>query len=543
MDTIVMQEDSLQENPLNTDPLQKESLKEGKTEKGEKGSQVYRKADLFLAVATILCGFLFWHFKVLHLMGLGIFAFTLILLSSIMIYFKCYELKQEKPSLIYLFVILLSSANFLLIDNVTLRSLNLLFLITILLFWLATVTHKSLTKKLSPYALGDLLNQFFIVPFSNLFKCPSVLKSVISNKRQGKSIVISILGIIVFLPVLYVVTSLLTLSDAAFDQFIQKTFNMIISQEMVYYFMEFCVGIPVALYLFGLIYGDVNQNPKRLLNKNHLDRLRIKVSLIPRVAVYGAVGSLILLYITYFLVQSSYLFSAFQDYLPSGMTYAEYARRGFFELCTVAGINLVVLAFSHIFIKKNFVEGAEVQQEKGSKIWSIYLGILSFLTMMLIVTAMSKMVLYIKYYGLTQLRVYTSWFMFMIFLVFLVILLRQFKNFNGTRVIAMAWIVGFLLLIYGNVDGNIAKYNIQRYNEGTLESLDIDALLQLSNGAVPHLLELYNKFDDSETKEILFWNLRDRTDSRSIMDYNWESSRAENLIDDLKWMEIVIPEQ
>ncbi len=519
METIIIQGNSLEKN----------SLKE------EKGTSSYRRADVFLAVASVLCGFLFWRLKVLHLMGLGIFTFSLILLSVILIYLKSNQIKIEKHTLVYLSVIALSSGNFLLIDNVTLRSINLIFISVMLLYWLARVTHKSLTKNLSPYALGDLLNQFIIVPLSNLFQCPSVLKNAIFHKRQGKSVAISILGILVFLPVLYAVTSLLVLSDAAFDHFIKNIMYTIISPEIIFNLVEFFLGIPVALYLFGLIYGDVSQDSIGLLGKNQIDKLRIKVSKIPRLAVFGGVGSLILLYITYFLVQSGYLFSAFQDFLPGGMTYAEYARRGFFELCTVAGINLGVLAFSHVFIKKNFVEGVEVHEGRGDKIWSIYLGILSFLTMMLIVTAMSKMVLYIKYYGLTQLRVYTSWFMIMLLLVFAVILLRQFKNFNGSRIIVAAWTLGFLLLIYGNVDGNIAKYNIEGYNKGTLESVDVDALLQLSNGAVPYLLELYHETDDSQIRTAIFWNLKDREYQRGFMDYNWESSRAEGLTKDLKW--------
>ncbi|MFZ3102315.1 MAG: DUF4153 domain-containing protein [Desulfitobacteriaceae bacterium] len=53
------------------------------------------------------------------------------------------------------------------------------------------------------------------------------------------------------------------------------------------------------------------------------------------VIVLSALTALNLVFIVYFLSQLTYLFSAFNNRLPELMTYAEYARRGFFELCTV----------------------------------------------------------------------------------------------------------------------------------------------------------------------------------------------------------------
>ena len=38
------------------------------------------------------------------------------------------------------------------------------------------------------------------------------------------------------------------------------------------------------------------------------------------------------------------------------MTYAEYARRGFFELCTVSGINLGVIGAAHLIVKRDKIK-------------------------------------------------------------------------------------------------------------------------------------------------------------------------------------------
>jgi hypothetical protein len=120
--------------------------------------------------------------------------------------------------------------------------------------------------------------------------------------------------------------------------------------------------------------------------------------------------------------------------------------------------------------------------------------------MMLIAAALSKMVMYIGCYGLTQLRVYTTWFMLLLFIVFVIVGLRQFKSFSGTRIVIVSLVMFFMVLSYGNVDGMIAKYNISRYSEGTLKTLDIAALSKLSDGAVPYLFDLYNDTADQQLK-------------------------------------------
>jgi len=120
--------------------------------------------------------------------------------------------------------------------------------------------------------------------------------------------------------------------------------------------------------------------------------------------------------------------------------------------------------------------------------------------LMLIITAISKMVMCINYYGLTQLRVYTTWFMIVLFFMFAVIAVRRFKKFNAARVMLLGFVVFFLILSYGNVDGRIAAYNIDRYRNGTLETLDVQALSGLSDAAVPYIYALYQDTPDQSLK-------------------------------------------
>jgi hypothetical protein len=219
------------------------------------------------------------------------------------------------------------------------------------------------------------------------------------------------------------------------------------------------------------------------------------------------------------------LFSAFGEHLPEGFTYAEYARRGFFELCAVAGINLGILIVSHVFMKREAGE--------APRILKVETLIISLFTMLLIATALSKMVMYINVLGLTQLRVYTSWFMILLLFIFVIICIRQFKKFNSAKTMLIGFVVMFMVLSYSNVDGLIAKYNIERYEAGTLKTLDIEAFYDLSDAAVPYIYDLYLKTDESDTETrnrlahvIESGRIYDETGFRS---FNLQNYRAEEI--------------
>ncbi len=155
-------------------------------------------------------------------------------------------------------------------------------------------------------------------------------------------------------------------------------------------------------------------------------------------------------------------------------------------------------------------------------------------TLALIATAISKMGMYISYYGLTRLRIYTSWFMILLLLLFVIVLLRQFKSFQGTKIAVISCICLFIALCYSNVDGLIAKYNIDRYQAGTLETLDISAFYELSDGAVPYMYELYLDTEDpvikAELKEVIKWPLHGSyADHGSFRDFDLQSYKADQI--------------
>ena len=86
--------------------------------------------------------------------------------------------------------------------------------------------------------------------------------------------------------------------------------------------------------------------------------------------------------------------------------------------------------------------------------------LLAVLTLLLIATAMSKMVLYICAYGLTEKRVITMVFMIWLLVVFLMMIIWQYRKLPIVRIAVMTGAVLFCLICVIPVCDCIGSFNI-----------------------------------------------------------------------------------
>ena len=128
---------------------------------------------------------------------------------------------------------------------------------------------------------------------------------------------------------------------------------------------------------------------------------------------------------------------------------------------------------------------------------------LCVMTLFLIVIAMSKMAMYIDVYGLTRLRFYTSWFMILIAIIFAGIFISAFRNgFNLPRFSVTAFTAMFALLCFSGADRLIAEYNVSRYLNGSLETVDISMFRELSADAVPAARKLHGNISVQQEERL-----------------------------------------
>ena len=448
--------------------------------------------ELVLAIVLLVLGFCFWDWELLegNGAGFGTTVFFLVALAVSFAYLQSKDIKQNKSSLLMLLVAVAGSMPFALNGSRDINALLLLFESAACLLWVMYSCRTSISNKLSGLIIGDMFNQVFVVGFSNILRFFSQpFKRLQRGSKVLKLIIFAGIGFIVCIPIFFLVTVLLSSADDGFREFIVKFFNYLERIDVFDIFFKLVFGIPVAAYIFGVVFGNfAKQHVHHFSGDGFLSTFE-KAHALPRAAIYLPLGLFVTLYLVFFITMGGYLFSGMQGLLPVEYTYAEYARRGFFELCAVAVINLFILSAIWLLAKRS------------PRVYPLALRILScllaFLTCLLVVTAMSKMLLYIQTYDLSPLRLYTSCFMVLLLLVFSLLVAWHFKPFNVARPIIVLVCVFALGLGLTNTNGFIANYNVDRYLSGQADKIDIALLIELGDPAMPALIRLEQDTDDA----------------------------------------------
>jgi hypothetical protein len=252
---------------------------------------------------------------------------------------------------------------------------------------------------------------------------------------------------------------------------------------------------------------------------------------VPKLDVVSVLTGLCLLNMVYSVfcyIQFSYLFSSVFSLLPEGFTYAEYARRGFFELIAVAIVNVAIVLGS-----LNFTKLTGVHLSKAFKILNCGL-IVSTLVMLL--SAFFRMYLYEEVYGYTYLRVFTHLFMLMLFFLLVVTLYRVcLGKLNLAKWYIVIGLTSYVLVNYLNVDVFIAAKNMELYYKtGTI---DINYLSDMSYDTTLYLKELTRSPNvrlSSQAQAVIKQRETALVTEGKWQSYNLSKQRAVELLNDKK---------
>ena len=107
------------------------------------------------------------------------------------------------------------------------------------------------------------------------------------------------------------------------------------------------------------------------------------------------------------------------------------------------------------------------------------------------------MFLYIESYGLTRLRVLTQVVLLFLALVTGLVAVRLFvPKLPYMKTVVLAGLLLGALVSWVDVDTFVAKYNVDAYLAGDLETVDVSHLSVLGDGAVPHIYRLAQEAPD-----------------------------------------------
>ncbi|MER5889920.1 DUF4173 domain-containing protein [Streptomyces sp. NPDC001941] len=186
-----------------------------------------------------------------------------------------------------------------------------------------------------------------------------------------------------------------------------------------------------------------------------------------------------LLFAAFNAVQLTVLFGGYDKVLSeTGLTYAEYARQGFWQLLTATLLTLAVIALA--------LRWAPRSDARDRTLVRTVLGVLCALTLVVVASALRRMDLYVDAYGLTRLRISVT--VMELWLGLVLVLIMAAGAFGARwlpRAVAASAAVTVLAFGLASPDALVAESNVRRFQE--TGKIDTDYLDGLSADAVPAL--------------------------------------------------------
>ncbi|HWK89482.1 MAG TPA: DUF4173 domain-containing protein [Longimicrobium sp.] len=279
-------------------------------------------------------------------------------------------------------------------------------------------------------------------------------------------------GVLIALPLLLVFGTLLAAADARFERMLGGLVRVDFASATAHV---------VFALLFAWLAGGVLRTLVIGGEEHGRELPRPRVLTMGIVEAGTALALLDALFLAFVLVQLPYFFGGADAVRAAGSpSYAEYARRGFFELVTVAGLVLPMLLFADWSVRR--------ERRGHVRAFRLLAGIQVGLLFVIMGSALHRMRLYQQAYGLTELRLYTTAFMLWLAVVFgwfaWTVLRGQRERFAWGALVTALQAVALLHVV--NPDAAIVRANAARPDAAT--RFDAAYAASLSADAVPPLL-------------------------------------------------------
>lgn len=440
----------------------------------------YTVGESFFAWFCVLSGYLFCRACPVNRYPVGAFAVILISLITTAVLLARKGAGFGAPSVVSAIACVITGSSLFFSSVGFIQTLGFFCSAFAYVYFVYSASGNRLEVGASDLIAIDFFKALILLPFSCFVR---LWVAMFSGKRIGWKFVLKVfIGLMIAVIPTAIVVALLSY-DSEFAELFEEVFSFIIDFNIFSHLGSLLLGSVVAMYVFGLYSASASHKLGDAITAEKCHHSASKLHIAPILTVAAALLPLVSVYVIFFVSQFKYYVSAFSGVLPQGINYADYARSGFFELCTVSAINLVILACVAMFMRRG--------KKSGTVFLKLASVVISLLTLVLIATAASKMILYIKSYGLTERRLEASWFIVLLALIFILIIFKQI--FNKLKIVSASAIVTALMLgvlLLSNYNSIIADYNVDKYISGELEGIDEYALYKLGTPAVPALVRL-----------------------------------------------------
>lgn len=470
----------------------------------------YSAAETVYAWLCFVAGYLFCRVVPVawHPLGGFLFIVALFLTTAVILHRRGSRLRGL-PLAAALSAVAVSGSLLVCADTL-LHGVSYAYALVVFFYVVYAACGNTLGKNFSGLIAADFFRALLVLPFASLGEIFFAAGSG-RAKNGGKVFLKVLLGVGVAIVPTAVVCALLSY-DKGFSELLRRVFDFDIG-TIFSHIGSVLFGIPIGMYVFSAYVSAADGKCRQTVSAEDCQSTWRAVKIVPTVTVTVAVLPLLVLYVIFFVSQWGYYVSGFAGELPAMTVYSQYARDGFFQLCTVSVINFLMLAAIALFTAR--------KDEKPSWTQRVLAVILSVFTLVLISTAVAKMVIYIDCYGLTPKRLHASWLMVTLAVLFLLVILQQFVRKIKLLPLGMCvCVVLYGVLALSGADTLIARYNVDRYLNGTLKEVDVSAMENLGDAAVPELVRLVKHLDAQNGTDIAQYRPKTEEDRDYYYDRN-----------------------
>ncbi|OIK15015.1 hypothetical protein BIV60_10820 [Bacillus sp. MUM 116] len=435
------------------------------------------KMDWIFLVLCLLLGFLGEEAFFRSEIGISYITFIVAFYLVFFWRFRGFPFSHQRFGYLILCCIWLLAASFFLYDNQVFYVLNSLIIPVLVLLHLVLITS---AKKLQwnqwifiSYLFSRLLAAMrYIVSFIEVLS-----KGIKVGKDESKFLVWKkiFIGILLSLPVLFVVMNLLITADSQFSRIIGG-FPQWFNQLDAAIIMRIIITLIYTFAFFGFMQVLFHKQIKAI--KQHINIQTPQMDAVITITVLVLMN---VVYLLFAVVQFKYLFSGT---LKGEFTYAEYARKGFFELLFVSLINLSIT-----IIVVNFVN----RTTKVTKLLTqLLLTILILSSGVMLLSASMRLSIYEEAYGFSFIRVLSHSFMIFLAVIFVYTLIKiwieKLSLFHFYFITALVYYSAINIIDLNQI---VVKQNIARYEQ--TGKIDVHYLNNLSSTGVLGLIDLFEK--------------------------------------------------
>jgi hypothetical protein len=337
-------------------------------------------------------------------------------------------------------------------------------------------------------------------------------------------------GLLLATPVLAIFTCLLASADLVFASYVEDVLHLEFLADLMEWLWRGIIILAVAWFVAGGLVYALSRNPasdETSALEKALTPLAgfISIGFVETVIILTLVD---LLFLVFVWIQFAYLFGGQVNISIEGYTYAEYARRGFFELLAVSLLTLGLILSLHRLVR--------CQTGWQRAIFKGLSSLMVALVVVILTSAFQRLLLYELAYGYTELRLYSHVFMIWLAATFVWFLVTLWLQPSRFAVGAFGLALGFLITLnIINPDAFIAEQNLARYADAFIadpnldrsqasDKLDTYYLTTLSDDVVPVLVLALNQVSGQE-RQVLQDHLRARRErlAETIASQSWPS--------------------